>query len=58
MTVDCQIMMVNFTENQAVMTTKLSKICLDLGWQHTELKIEVVDQAKLAALLDRSKTQL
>ena len=51
-------MMVNFTENQAVMTTKLSKICLDLGWQHTELKIEVVDQAKLAALLDRSKTQL
>lgn len=56
MTVDCQIMLVNFTEDQAIITSKLSKICIDLRSQYKELNIAVVDQAELAGLLDRSKT--
>ena len=51
-------MLVNFTEDQAVMASKLAEICRDLDWQYTNLKIEMVDQAELAGLLDRSKTPL
>lgn len=40
------------------MASKLAKICRDLDWQYTDLKIEMVDQAELAGLLDRSKTPL
>lgn len=51
-------MLVNFTENQAAMTSKLSKICVDLGWRCIGLKIEVVDLVELARLLDKIKTPL
>lgn len=51
-------MLVNFIEDQDVMSSKLSRICLDLGWRCTELKIEVVDQTELARILDKIKAPL